>query len=105
MALSLIVIGLLLLVSAVQDTQDVLFATVESDFTGPDNFVQWIAALALVGALGYLPKMRGFSVALLALVLLAIFLRNGTGFFAQLQKTISASGITAQPQASSYSAA
>ena len=104
MALSLIVIGLLLVVAAVQDTQGTLFATVKEDFTGPNNFVQWIVALFLVGAIGYIPKLKGFSLALLALVLLAIFLRNGTGFFSQLQSAVGATTKVA-PQASSYSAA
>ena len=84
MALSFIVIGLLLLVSAVQNTQSQLFALVKEDFTGPDNFFQWMFALAFVGAIGFIPRMRGFSVALLTLVLLAIFLKRGTGFFDQL---------------------
>jgi hypothetical protein len=117
MALSLIVIGLLLVISAVQNTQGTLFTTVRQDMTGPDNFIQWIAALALVGAIGYVPKLRGFSIALLALVLLAIFLRNGTGFFAQLQSALQGTlpfdptlgrgtkGGIQLPQASSYSAA
>jgi hypothetical protein len=55
--------------------------------------------------------MKGFSIALLALVLLAIFLKNGNGFFAQIQslvKTGATAGVSktaAKPQASSYSAA
>lgn len=108
MALSFITIGLLLVIAAVQNTQGTLLSLVKSDLTGQNNFVEWAIALFLVGAIGYVPKMRGFSVALLALVILAIFLRNGTGFFAQLQSTIQnveQTTTTAQPQASSYSAA
>jgi len=88
MALSFIVIGLLLVIAAVQNTQGELFALVKENFSGPDNFLQWVFALFLVGAIGFIPRLKGFSVALLALVLLAIFLRNGTGFFAQLQKAV-----------------
>lgn len=89
MALALIAIGLLLVISAAQNTQGVLFSTLKSDFTGSDSFLQWIAAIFLVGAIGFIPKMRGFSMALLALVLLGIFLKKGTGFFDQWTKAIS----------------
>jgi hypothetical protein len=99
MGLSLITIGLLLLVSAAQDTQETLFATVQRDFQGQDSFLQWIVALVMVGAIGYVPKMKGFSVALLSLVLVAIFLKNGTGFFAQLQKVIRGATATAATKA------
>lgn len=90
MALSLIVIGLLLIVSGVQNTQGDLYALLKEDFTGPNNFFQWMIALALIGAIGFLPKMKGFSTMLLALVLLAIFLKRGVGFFDQLQNAMAA---------------
>jgi len=90
MALALLLAGVLLVVAAVRDQQSTLFALVKGDLTGDNNFVQWAAALLLVGAIGYVPRLRPVSIALLTLVLLAIFLRRGTGFFSQLQTAVGA---------------
>lgn len=86
MALALVVAGVLLLVSSVRDTQVDLVNLVKGDLigTGQGNFLQWILALALVGALGYIPRLKPLSVAFMALILVAIFLRKGKGFFSQL---------------------
>lgn len=84
MSLALFFIGGLFVAAAVRDTQDDLFGLLKRDLTGPDNYVQWALALLLVGAIGYIPGLKGFSAAMLALILLAIFLRRGTGFFDQL---------------------
>lgn len=94
MSLALIFAGILLLVASVRDTQADLLALVKGDLSGPNNFVEWIVALALVGAIGYIPKMRSFSIALLALVLLAIFLKKGQGFFDQLNSTVKNTTVT-----------
>ena len=88
MSLALIFAGILLLVASVRDKQADLFTLVKGDLTGANNFVEWILALVLVGALGYIPKLRPLSVALLALILLAIFLKKGQGFFEQLNKAV-----------------
>lgn len=85
MAIALIAIGLLLVVSAAQNTQGTLFSLIKQDLTGQNSFLEWILAIFLVGAIGFIPKLKGLSTALLALVLLAIFLKKGNGFFAQLQ--------------------
>lgn len=84
MSLGLLVIGALFLISAVRGSQGDLFGALQKDFTGSNNFLQWALALVLIGACGYVPRLKDFSIALLALVLVAIFLRKGTGFFDQL---------------------
>ena len=88
MSLALIFSGVILLVAAVRNKQVDLFNLVKGDFSGSNNFVEWIVALMLVGALGYVPKLRPLSIALLALILVVIFLKKGTGFFDQLTKAV-----------------
>lgn len=97
MPLALIVAGVLLVVSSARGTQGDLLALVKGDLTGggPANsgssFIQWMLALLLVGAIGYIPRLKPVSVALMALILVAIFLRKGQGFFSQLS---TAAGLT-----------
>jgi len=88
MAIALIFAGSLLLIAAVRDTQQDLYRLVKKDLIGPNNFIQWIVAIVLIGSIGYIPKLKGFSTALLALVLIAIFLKRGQGFFDQLTETL-----------------
>jgi len=95
-----------MLIAAVKNTQGNLSALVKGDFTGQNNFIYWIAAIMIIGALGYVPKVKPFSVALLGLVILVLFLTKGNpagvggGFFAQLTKGL-ATTQTPQPNASS----
>lgn len=73
MPLILLLIAAVFIVSAFQNTQADLAAALEQD--GP-GYLKWAAALAAVGALGWVPGMQKPSRYLLALVLLVIFLRN-----------------------------
>ena len=81
---------ILLLIAAIRGTQGDLFALLASDFTGKNNFIYWLAAMLAIGAIGYIPKAKPVSVALLTLVVLVLFLKKGNadgvggGFFAQL---------------------
>lgn len=84
MPVALLFGGAVLLIAAVRDTQDDLFGLVLDDITGPNNFVEWALAILLIGALGYIPKLKPLSTALVALVLVGIFFRKGVGFFSQL---------------------
>jgi hypothetical protein len=98
MAFALLIIGAVLLISAVRNTVDGpsgLFALVRNDFTGQANFIYWIAAILIIGAIGYIPKLKSLSVAMLGLVVLVLFLKKGDpttgvggGFFAQFVKGI-----------------
>lgn len=94
MPLFLILAGLTLIVASVQNTQGTLFTLVKGEFTGSPSYTSWIIAFVLVGIIGYIPVAKKFSVALLALILVAIFLRKGTGFFAQLTAATSGSAST-----------
>lgn len=78
----LIIIGLVLLVAAVRNSQDNLFALVQKDVTGQGNFLYWIASIGIIGAIGYVPKLKPISTALLGLIILVLFISKG-GFFEQ----------------------
>lgn len=87
MPFALVFVGLILIVTGVKDTQAALGQQVVGDFTGSGNFVFWIASLGAVGALGYVPELKKFSVAFMTLIIIAMLLaqeKNGKGgFFAQ----------------------
>lgn len=102
MPLLLIVTGILLLVLGYQGTYPQFFQLLKTDFSGPGNFWYWIVIIVAVGALGYIPSLSGLSKAFLFMVLIGLFLANGTGFFAQLQSGVQSTGQTqsALPQLS-----
>jgi hypothetical protein len=107
MPFALLIIGAVLLISAARGTTETvasstggaagpgLFVLIESDFTGTDNFIFWFVAILLIGALGYVQKLRPLSIAFLALVIIVLFLRRGTGFFSQFVSAISTSQVAA----------
>jgi hypothetical protein len=84
----LIIAGVVLIISAVRNTQQQLFYLLALDFTGPHNFIFWFLSILLIGALGYIPKAKPLSDGFLILVILVLFLKKGTGFFDMFQKQI-----------------
>lgn len=80
----LLAIGIIVFVSGVQGTQSDLWQLVKGDFTGKNSFLVWIAAIAIVGGLGYIKGLRPLSVAFMTLLLVVLFLAN-RGVIAQLQ--------------------
>jgi hypothetical protein len=75
----LIVIGIVLAVVAVRNTQGDLATALETDIPG---FFKWGLAIGVVGGAGYVPGLQTISRWLLALILLVIVLTNYTKFFA-----------------------
>lgn len=107
MPFALLFIGILLIVVAVRDKQGPFLATLGSEFSGPGNFFYWVIALAVIGAIGYIPKAKPVSDAFLVLILLALVLTagrssaRGGGVFQQLTAALST---TNQPSATSITA-
>lgn len=87
MPFALLLIGAILLVAGLRDTYTDLWALVRGDFTEKGGFLTWVAAIAVVGGLGYIPKLRSLSVAFMTLLLLVLVLSNG-GVFSKLQQFI-----------------
>ena len=95
MSFALIVIGLLLTVSAVRNTHVCLINVVKLDFTGRGNFLYWVAAIFILGALGYSETLRPLSDGLLILILVALFFTRGKqGLFKNLTAALQTSSTT-----------
>jgi hypothetical protein len=91
MPFALLIVGVFLLVAGVRGTQTQLFTLVHGDFTGSDNFIYWLLAILAIGAVGYIPRLKGVSNAMLALVIVILFLSRG-GFFARFTSAIGVTG-------------
>jgi hypothetical protein len=103
MAFALLFIGIALIVVTARNTQATFTARVANDFTGPGNFFFWIISIAIVGAVGFIPKFKNVSDLFLVLLLLAVFLQAGkNGAFTQFTAAIlQTTGTTPEtPQAS-----
>ena len=93
----LLIIGELLLVTGVKGTQDQLYSLVQDDFTGSGSFIYWLAAIGLVGSLGYVPSLKGFSNAFLILILIVLLIhQNPQTLFGNISSALSGS-TTAAP--------
>lgn len=94
MPFALLIAGSVLLIASARGKQDDLFSLLKGDFTGPNNFVYWFFAILVVGAVGYIPKLKPISVGFLTLIVLVLFLKRGDpngiggGFFAQLTQQL-----------------
>jgi hypothetical protein len=100
----LILIGVVLAVVAVRNTQGDLATALETDIPG---FFKWGLAIGTVGGLGYVPGMQTLSRWLLGLVLLVIVLANYSRFFTGFTNLVQSppTGGTAAPTPSAAYAA
>jgi hypothetical protein len=94
MPLGFLILGAIVLVTALRNTHKQLGTMLAADFSGTGSFIYWIAALAIVGGLGYVPSFQAPSRALIVLLLVVLLLSN-RGFFTQFSSALS----TAQPLA------
>ena len=82
----LLVAGIVLVVSGIRGSTGALAAQLKQDVSG--QFLAWLAAIVVIGALGFVPQFERPSRLLLALVILVVMLKNGTGFFDQFTQQI-----------------
>lgn len=87
MPLALIIVGAVMIVSAVRGTTAQLGAQLKQDFSGNSSFLKWAAAILFIGIVGYYAPAKKFSYAFLALILIGMILSN-RGIFAQLQSAL-----------------
>jgi hypothetical protein len=73
MILIALLIGVIVIVAAIRNSQGALVSALGQDVPG---FVIWAAALFAVGAVGYVPGLKPVSRGLLALIILVLILRN-----------------------------
>lgn len=80
MPFALVFIGMLLFITGFQNTYKELGSQVAKDFSGPGNFIYWMVAIGVIGALGYAKSLEMFSRWSLALLLIVMFLAKNGGF-------------------------
>jgi hypothetical protein len=71
-------VGLILIVTGIQDTYAQFGSMVQADFQS--GFLKWAAGVGIIGALGYIPELHGLSIMFLALIIVAIFLTHSQVF-------------------------
>lgn len=83
MPFALLIVGIVLVVSAVRGTYSDLITLVSGEFKGSSassNFLYWFVAIMIIGLIGYAESLRNFSRAFMGLVIIALLLSN-SGFF------------------------
>lgn len=99
MPFALIIIALILVIVGLRGTQSDLYCLLRSDFTGQGNFLYWLAAVLLIGMIGYIDKLRPVSDAFIVLMIVSLFLAtnkpgtSGGGLFQRINEAIG--GLTA----------
>jgi hypothetical protein len=76
MPFALLAMGLLLVITAYNNTQAILSAQLKKDISGTTGFIYWIAAIVIVGAIGYIKPLETVSRVFLALILVILLLTN-----------------------------
>jgi hypothetical protein len=107
MILALLLIGLLLIATSLQDTQHELAQRLQTDILGPQGFLLWAVAIGMLSCIGLIPGLQRPTRYMMALLLIVVLLRNN-GVFGQAEsalKSASAAGpapaIAAMPAAQS----
>ena len=104
MPFGLLIIGVILLVAGVRNTQNDLFTLVKGDFTGDGNFIFWFFSILLIGLVGYVPKLKPISTGFLALVIIVLVFSKGNpnnpngGLFGQLTQGLNSTTSGKTPQ-------
>jgi len=90
MPIFFLIVGVLLIVVAINDKISDLGGLIKEDFRPSANqpaFPVWIMAIFVAGSLGYIKAMRPVANAFLALIIISMFLSN-RGFFNQFKSAI-----------------
>lgn len=77
MIVGILILGLLLIASSLQNTQNELGALLSRDLLGQQGFILWAVACVALGAIGYIPGLQTTSRNLILLLLVVVVLRNG----------------------------
>lgn len=72
-----------------------------SEFTGPNSYIEWLAAIVILGVAGFWRPIRPGANAMLGLVILAMFIRKGQGFFDQINSALTSATAAPKPAAAS----
>jgi hypothetical protein len=92
MPFALVLIGIILIVTGFQNTYQAFGKQVQGDFSGPGNFFYWLTSIAVIGGIGYIPKLETFSRLFMFLLLLTMIIglyKKNPAFFSQFSQQIS----------------
>lgn len=87
MIFAVFLVGAMLVSSAVRGTTHELGQMVQGDLLGQDGFIAWIAAVAALGAIGFIPGLRDTSRYLVTLIMVVVIVRNG-GLFSNIETAL-----------------
>lgn len=88
MPFAMILAGVLLFMTALNGTYKQFGSQLYKDlFTDSPPFVYWVAALMVVGLIGYIPGAKKPADAFMALIIVAMVLKDG-GLFTQIQSAL-----------------
>jgi hypothetical protein len=88
MPFAFLIVGTVMIISGVRGTSQDLVTLVKGDFSGKDGYLYWMLVILAVGSIGYVSALRLLSRAFLALILIVLVLKNGTGFFSKLTESL-----------------
>lgn len=97
----LIVVGIVILVTAINGTTGKLAGLLKTDVFGQNGYIYWAVAVGVVGAIGYINAFKRLSDWFIVLILLALVLNN-RGIFQQFSQVLkgtasASSGTTTAP--------
>jgi len=105
MALFALIIGVILIVAAMRNSQGALFTAIGSDAPA---FITWGTAIMALGAIGFIPGLKPVSRWLLALVIVVLVINNyqklQAGFTNAWKSPTTGGGSSASGSSSSSSA-
>lgn len=84
MPLAFLILGALIIVTAYQGTYKDFGNQLVQDFSGSGSFIYWVAAVAIVGMLGYVKVFKTPSRLFLVLIIIAFFLSDKGNVFGKL---------------------
>lgn len=92
-------VGILLVVSGVRGQSSQLFTLVKSDFSGQPNYFEWMIAIFIVGAIGYVKELSTISRMFMFIVLAGLLYQNKQ-FFSDIhgEETANSTGTNVVPQ-------
>lgn len=87
MAFSLVFLGLILVIATLRGNLRFLAALFASEFQGQGSFIYWLAAVMMIGAVGYIRPLRPVSNAFLILILIVFVVKNN-GVFSRFTQAV-----------------
>jgi hypothetical protein len=88
MPFGIIVVAIVLMIAAIRGSHNELITLVKGDFSGPNSFLPWIAALFLLYLISMYEPLAPVSNAFMTLVVVVLLLTSGRGFFDQFNKQL-----------------